>query len=534
VKYIVLLFLLFTPLHSIHAVKSVEEPKNVIFMVMDGTNSDVLTLARWYKGRALALDEILVGGVKTYSLQSGITDSAAAGTAMATGHKTSVDMIGLVPKLKNNKIQSVQPAVSILEAAKLKGLLTGIVSTSPIQHATPAAFTSHTLSRNGYDDIAEQQVYQGLDIVLGGGKVSLLPKKNDNILHTPSGVGSNMPFNRKDGENLLDEIKRSGYAIVETNSELEKVNKGKVWGSFADVDIAYELDRPSLAPNQPSLAYMTKKALNLLHNQQKGFFLFVEGSKIDWAAHKNDPVGMISEVLSFDAAVEEALHFAQQNPNTLLIAVADHGNSGLTMGNQNTNKSYSKTPINQFIDPLKKAKLTATGAASLLKKDRSNIDEVTSYYGLSPLSVQDMKRIETTDNVELELAKQMAKRANLGFTTLGHSGEDVFLYAYGPGKPTGLINNTDFPSYITKFLGISSLNHFNQTLFMDAKVYYEKKGYKVKVDLTDRHNPLFIAEKKGQKIIYPANKNYKLVNGKRNDLIGVNVYVNQQFWITEK
>ncbi|MGV3467389.1 MAG: alkaline phosphatase [Heyndrickxia sp.] len=533
-KYLILFILLLTPLHSVHAAKSVEEPKNVIFMVMDGTNSDVLTLARWYKGKALALDEILVGGVKTYSLQSGITDSAAAGTAMATGYKTSVDMIGLVPKLKDNKVQSIRPSISILEAAKLHGLSTGIVSTSPIQHATPAAFTAHTLSRDGYDDIAEQQVYQGLDVVLGGGKVSLLPKQGTNLSHAPSGIGSNMPIYRKDGENLLKEIKRNGYSYIETNTELDKVKKAKVWGSFADVDIAYELDRPTLTPNQPSLVKMTKKALHLLQDQQRGFFLFVEGSKIDWAAHKNDPVGMISEILSFDAAVEEALHFAKQNPNTLLIAVADHGNSGLTMGNQNTNKSYSKTPIHQFINPLKKAKLTATGAAALLKKDRSNIHEVANLYGLSPVSEKDLQRLKTADNMELELAKQMAERANLGFTTLGHSGEDVFLYAYGPGKPTGLINNTDFPTYISKFLGISSLAHINQTLFMDAKEYYRKKGFKVKIDLTDRHNPLFIAEKQGQKIEYPANKSYKLINGKRNKLAGVNIYVNHQFWISNK
>jgi len=534
VKYLVLFILLFIPFHSVHAAGSVEEPKNVIFMVMDGTNSDVLTLARWYKGKALALDEIVVGGVKTYSLQSGITDSAAAGTAMATGHKTSVNMIGLVPKLKHNKIQSIRPAISILEAAKLQGLLTGIVSTSPVQHATPAAFTAHTLSRDGYDDIAEQQVYQGLDVVLGGGKVSLLPKRDKNLSNTPSGVGSNMPIYRKDGENLLKEIKRNRYAYVETNAELDKVDKAKVWGSFADVDIAYELDRPTLAPSQPSLVKMTKKALQLLHNHEKGFFLFVEGSKIDWAAHKNDPVGMISEILSFDAAVEEALHFAKQNPNTLLIAVADHGNSGLTMGNQNTNKSYFKTPIHQFIDPLKKAKLTATGAVALLKKDRSNITEIANRYGLSPLSENDLKRLKSADNVELELAKQMAERAYLGFTTLGHSGEDVFLYAYGPGKPTGLINNTDFPSYISKFLGIASLNHLNQTLFMDANEYYRKKGYKVKIDLADRHNPFFIAEKKGQKMVYPANKSYMLINGKRTNLAGVNIYVNRQFWISNK
>jgi alkaline phosphatase len=501
-------------------------------MVMDGTNSDVLTLSRWYKGSSLALDEILVGGVKTYSLQSGITDSAAAGTAMATGHKTSVDMIGMVPKIKDGKVLSILPTANILEAAREKGLATGIVSTSPIQHATPAAFSSHTINRDGYDDIAEQQVYEGLDVALGGGKISLLPRKLYSQSRGTNGVGSNMPKYRKDGENLLKELKHRGYSFIETKSQLKKVKGSKVWGSFADVDIAYEFDRPTLASLQPSLADMTNKALDILNKNRNGFFLFVEGSKIDWAAHKNDPVGMISEILSFDAAVKEALDFAKKNPNTMLIAVTDHGNSGLTMGNQHTNKSYSKTPVQKFINPLKKAKLTATGATSLLKQDRSNLKQVANAYGLSPLSENEFERLKTAKNVELELVKQMAIRASLGFTTHGHTGEDVFLYASGPGKPTGLINNTDFTMYISKFLDLPSLDHIGHLLFVNANEYYNKQGFDTRIDLSDQHNPLFIAKKEGIQIQYPVNKNYKIVNGRNKVLRGVSIYDNKQFWIS--
>ncbi|MBS4175451.1 alkaline phosphatase [Bacillus sp. FJAT-49736] len=531
-RYLVLFILFLTPFHSVHAAKPSKLQRNVIFMVMDGTNSDALTLTRWYKGTELALDRILVGGVKTYSLQSGITDSAAAGTAMATGLKATANMIGFVPEVKDGKVYSARPAITILEAAKMHGLSTGIVSTSPVQHATPASFTAHTLNRDGYDDIAEQQVYQGMNVVLGGGKVSLIVNDKGQQKQGPTGVGSNMPTYRKDGENLLQNIKKSGYSFVETKSELKKVKHLQVWGSFADIDIAFEFDRMKLAPNQPSLAEMTKKAIHLLSKNEKGFFLFVEGSKIDWAAHKNDPVGMISEILSFDAAVQEAVQFAESNSNTLLIAVTDHGNSGLTMGNHNTNKSYSTTPVHDFIDPLKKAKLTAAGAVSLLKKDRSNLKEIAKYYGLEPLKESELIRLKTADNVELELAKQMANRANLGFTTQGHSGEDVFLYAYGPGKPSGLINNTDFPTYISKFLRIPSLKDINQSYFIKAKDYYAKKGYKVKIDFRNSYNPLFIAEKKGTKIIYPVNKNYRIENGKKVVLKGVNIFANREFWIS--
>lgn len=504
-------------------------------MIMDGTNSDVTTLARWYKGEALALDEILVGGVKTYSLHSGITDSAAAATAMATGKKTSENMIGMIPFLDKKNGFVARPTTTILEAAKQKGMATGIVSTSPIQHATPAAFSAHTVTRNDYDDIAEQQVYQEMNVVLGGGKIALLPKPSIQAnIHQPIGIGSSLPLYRKDGENLINIIKEKGYHFIETNDQLEKITGEKVWGSFADVDIAYEYDRKKLAPEQPSLANMTKKAINLLAKKQQGFFLFVEGSKIDWAAHKNDPVGMISEVLSFDEAVKEALNFAKTDKNTLLIAVTDHGNSGLTMGNRYTRQSYYKIPPQKFIEPLKKAKYTLAGAISMLDKNHSNIKEVAKAYGLDPITKQDLNRLKKTNDIEAEMVNQLAKRANLGFSTKGHTGEDVFLYAYGPNKPTGLINNTDIPKSIASFLNIASFNELNQSLFVEAKSYYEKEGYQTGIDRSNKENPVFIAKKGGITIKYPANKNIKVFNENVVELEGITIYNGNNFWISKE
>ena len=132
--------------------------------------------------------------------------------------------------------------------------------------------------------------------------------------------------------------------------------------SFAEEDLSFELDRKILKPQEPSLAEMTTTAIDHLAEKEQGFFLMVEGSKVDWAAHKNDPVGMISEVLSFDDAVGEALEFARQNKNTMVVAVTDHGNSGLTLGNRDTNSNYKRKSAEHFIDPLKKAKLTVKGA----------------------------------------------------------------------------------------------------------------------------------------------------------------------------
>jgi alkaline phosphatase len=518
-KTIIIFMLLFFTALSIKADTIPIKPRNVIFMVMDGTNSDSVTLSRWYKGSALALDQILTGGVRTYSLQSSITDSAAAGTAMATGEKTIVDLIGMVPILKRGKIEYAKPAANLLEAAREKGLATGLVSTSPIQHATPAAFSAHSINRGHFDDIAEQQVYQDIDVVLGGGKESLvtIPKTHNS---------------RKDGENLLPVIKKQGYSFVETRDQLTRTNAPKVWGSFAQSDIAYELDRKKLYPSQPSLADMTKKSIQLLSAKKKGFFLFIEGSKIDWAAHKNDPIGMISEVLSFDAAVAEATSFARHDQNTLIIAVTDHGNSGLTMGNVSTNKTYPISPAETFVKPLKEAKLTVTGAASLLNQDRSNMKKAAAAYGLTHLTKDEMSKLTSSPDVEASMVHLLSKKAHIGFTTKGHTGEDVFLYTYGPNKPYGLVNNTDLPKLISSFLALPSLSNLSERLFVRADEFYAKKGYKTELNTTEPQNPVFRAEKKGTIIDYPINKNYLLQNGKKVGLKGVTVYNGKHVWIS--
>jgi alkaline phosphatase len=251
-----------------------KEPANVIMMVMDGTSAGATNLARWYKGENLAMDEIMIGGVRTHSAESAITDSAPAATALATGHKSNDKVIGLLPKLVNspgvdpvNPEDAYKPVANVLEGAKLAGKSTGIISTSEIQHATPAGFSSHAAHRSNYQDIAEQQVYQGIDIVLGGGKESLLPGTTKNA--------------RTDGENLLNVINDNGYQFVETRDALLKSKSNKIWGSFAPSAMAYDFDRQAKKSSEPSLAEMTKKAISTLNKNNKGFFLFVEGSKVD-------------------------------------------------------------------------------------------------------------------------------------------------------------------------------------------------------------------------------------------------------------
>ncbi|MGF2618182.1 alkaline phosphatase [Rossellomorea vietnamensis] len=500
--------------------------KKVIFMVMDGTNSDVVTLARWYKGSPLYLDSILTGGVRTYSAQSVITDSAAGGTAMATGFKTKADYIGMIPDGESSR-----PAVSLLEAARLKGFGTGIVSTSPVQHATPAAFSAHVKNRDEFSDIAEQQVYQGMDVVLGGG-LAWLHSGEDRRMANDDGMLKTKESARKDKEDLLQVIEEKDYQVIADGSELDGRSAGRLWGSFADEDMAYDFDRAALLPEQPSLAKMTSAAIERLDDSGKGFFLFVEGSKIDWAAHKNDPIGMISEVLAFDKAVGEAIEFAKRDGNTMVIAVTDHGNSGLTIGNGSTDKNYFNQPVDEIIEPLKKARLTVKGASSQLEKDHSNLKEVLASYGLQDHSEDEFCRVKKAGSVtelEDEMAAMLSKRASLGFTTHGHTGEDVFLYAYGPGKPTGLKENTDLAGSVSDFLDLNLAGLSDW--YVDAREYYEARGYETTINRSDKHNPKFVAVNDQERLEFPENKNLMIRNGAEVELQAVNVYNWETFFV---
>ena len=506
-----------------------KEPTNVIMMVMDGTSAGATSLARWYKGEELAMDEIVIGGVRTHSAESAITDSAPAATALATGHKSNDKIVGLLPELVNSPgVEAVdpedafKPVANVLEGARLQGKATGLVSTSEIQHATPAGFSAHVPHRSNYQDIAEQQVYQEIDVVLGGGIQSLLP-----------GEGRNA---RVDGEDLTKVLNAKGYDLVQTRDELLKTKSDKIWGSFAPSALAYEFDREKLRKDEPTLAEMTNKAIDTLSKDKDGFFLFVEGSKVDWAAHANDPIGIISDVLAFDDAVKEALEFAKKDGNTMVIAVSDHGNSGITMGNVNTNGNYPEIPVSAYIDPLKKATMTVEGALNQLNDDRSNMKEVAELYGLDNLTEEEIEALKTSKKLQADMSHMLSERANIGFSTGGHTGEDVFLYAYGPSKPYGLVDNTDLAKTMASFLGFD-LNKTTEQLFVNARESFENKGYETRIDVTDENNPVFIAEKQKIKIELPINKNVAHVTQNKKTftktLDGVTVYNGKDFYVSK-
>ncbi|RPI71867.1 MAG: alkaline phosphatase, partial [Desulfobacteraceae bacterium] len=454
--------------------------KNVIFLIPDGMSVGGTTLTRWYQGgKALSFDEWACGLVRTYSSDAPIADSAPAATAFATGYKSHTGYIGVLPDVADMpgltpiaKGDEKRPVATILEAAKLAGKSVGLVSTSQLQHATPAAFSSHWPSRRDMQIIGEQQVYNHIDVALGGGLNYLLDNK------------------RGDKENLIAELKNNGYGVVFTRNNMLDSQEPKLFGLFSAEGMSYDMDRDPTV--QPALVEMTNKAIEMLSKNKTGFFLVVEGSEIDWAAHANDPVGVVGDILAFDRAVQAALDFAKKDKNTVVIIASDHGNSGLTIGNRDTNSGYDAKPLSAFVQNLKKAKLTAEGVEKLINPDMPATEIrgiIAEQYGIADLTADEEVQILTyfqqvknkdknkPEGLNYVLGPMMAKRNFLGFTTNGHTGEEVVLYVYSPNNErlTGVVENTDIALYMEKILGLN-LKAATDKLFVNAKKPLESKG----------------------------------------------------------
>lgn len=281
--------------------------KNVILMIGDGMGVVQVQLARLSlpdKSQGLHMDSMPHSAfVRTSSANSIVTDSAAAATALATGFKTNNGMVGVLP---NGKV-----VPNIREAAAGIGKATGLVTTTTITHATPAGFGAHVSKRGDEADVAVQYIQKKIDVLFGGGRQFFIPETAE---------GSK----RKDGRDLIAEAKKIGYSVIGSREELLSVRPGKVIGLF-------QMGALTTDPPEPTLAELTRKALELLSADRDGFFLMVEGGQIDWACHANDVAKAVKQTLDFDAAVGEALQFASKRKDTLVIVTADHETGGLSI-----------------------------------------------------------------------------------------------------------------------------------------------------------------------------------------------------------
>ncbi|NLB72461.1 MAG: alkaline phosphatase [Firmicutes bacterium] len=303
----------------------IEPTANVIMLIPDGAGLTHRTLARIVYGGAnsrLPSEKMWeVGIADTHSADALVTDSAAAATQLATGYWTNNGMISVTPEGALAK--------TILELAKEQGKSTGLVATSRITHATPAAFGGHCAAREDEDEIALWMLANEVDVLIGGGRRHFLPD---------SGTGKRM-----DNLNLLSEFRKSGWEIADSFDSLRDNGSARICALLANSHL------PPAPNREYTLQDLTHEAIRRLSTNPRGFFLMVEGSQIDFAAHMNDEAGVVEELLDFEGAVAEAFQFAKVDGNTLVVVVADHETGGLAIvgGSTDSNEAEIEWACNE-------------------------------------------------------------------------------------------------------------------------------------------------------------------------------------------
>lgn len=276
------------------------EPLGIVLMIGDGMGQGSVAAARIRAGE-LAMEALPVRGfLRTASTSHDVTDSGAAATALATGVRTYNGAIGVGP----DRV----PRLTVLEAAEGRGMATGLIATSALTHATPAAFAAHVPSRTMQMDIATQMASSGVDVLLGGGRRYF------------------QSATRPDAVDLIERFRARGCALRDVADPLLRpLDASCLVGFFAD-----DAMPPVTNPRTPALAEMAVSALDVLRKDVDGFFLMIEGSQIDWAGHANAGDLHVAETLEFDAAVRAVRAVLKDRPNTVVIVTADHETGGLS------------------------------------------------------------------------------------------------------------------------------------------------------------------------------------------------------------
>jgi len=403
-----------------------------------------------------------IGLSTTYAGNRFITCSAAAGTALATGNKTSINTISM-DLLRENKL------VTIAEEVRDRGFKVGIISSVSIDHATPAVFYAHQPDRNMYYEISLDLAKSGFDFFGGGGFYQPFGKNGDATVSS------------------YDFAKQNGYTITQTRADFDNLTpaSGKViaTGNILESSgaLRYLIDQTD---EDITLQDFVKKGIEMLDNK-KGFFMMCEEGKIDWAAHSNDGATVVNNVLALDEAVKVAMDFYKKHPKeTLIIVTADHETGGLAMGWAGTkyesnlgllqNQEISLEHFSVLVDSIIKNtsdESTALTATMTAVKEYFGLDDEARNLQLKPDEKQMLETAfhEARGNIEkskLEFyleyggsnpvaaaaVKILNHRAGLSWGSYAHTGIPVPVYAIGAGSELfdGYFDNTDIPKKIYK------------------------------------------------------------------------------------
>lgn len=437
-----------------------EAPKNIIFFLGDGMGMTTLTAARIYavgEDGDLTIDTLPeTAFVKTFSNDAQVTDSAPSMAAYMTGIKMNNEVISMSQntlavdptvdangnRLVNNCGTNNGTAVpTLLEMAKAKGLSTGVVTTTRVTHATPAATYSHICHRDLENDIAAAAVpggvgfnsalgASGLEVLLGGGRQFFVPFKDGG--------------RRSDGRDLIAEMKAKNYAYASNSAEFNAIDGTKtdrLFGLFTSSHMSYDLDRDPA--KEPSLAEMTTKAMDVLAKNAKGYFLMVEGGRIDHALHETTAKKALQDTVAFDNAIKAAIAKAKltdpELKNTLIVVTADHDHTLVLNGY--AKRTGKTSPTNAGVLGVVKNYVTGTP-----DKDADGAPYSIIGFGngenRTQASRSSLASLDESVTGANTYHQEAAVRTAAGSET--HGGTDVFLGAIGKGSDTflGTIDNT--------------------------------------------------------------------------------------------
>ncbi|MGQ5525242.1 alkaline phosphatase [Chitinimonas sp. PSY-7] len=440
--------------------------QNVIFFLGDGMGLNTMTAARIYavgEDGDLTMDTLPeTGFIKTFSKDAQVTDSAPSMSAYMTGIKMNNEVISMSaetnaisPKADftgNCGAGNGAPATTLLELAKAAGRGTGVVTTTRVTHATPAATYAHACHRDAESDIAAQfvpggagfntKLADGVDVLLGGGRQFFLP------------AGAN--GKRADGRDLTAELKAKGYSYVASKADFDAVDvgkTGKLIGLFSSSHMSYDLERDPA--KEPSLAEMTLKALQMVRKNPNGYFLMVEGGRIDHALHETTARKALQDTVAFDTAIKAAIDEVKKTDpelkNTLIVVTADHDHTLVLNG-------YAK----------RTGKTTATnpGVLGLLRNytdgsiakdlDGKPYTIIGFGNGENRPAGKRSNHADLTDEVVFASNYHQEAVVRMGAGGETHGGTDVFIGAVGLGSSqfTGTLDNTQVFSLVKTAVGL--------------------------------------------------------------------------------
>jgi len=434
-----------------------QQPKNIIIMFADGASSTQWDFGRYssqvLRQRPFATTDTVfrsgsLGLVSTQPSNAYVVDSAAAGSAMSTGHKVNNAAVAVTPDGK--------PVPTAMEVAKATGKRIGLVTTATVYDATPAAFSLHAISRRDSQGLVDQYLELAPDVLMGGGADFFLPAG------TPGGK-------RKDGKDIIAAFRAKGYQVARNPAELNAATGARLLGLFAEEDMDFELDRDPA--REPTTAEMATAALRVLsRDSPNGFILLVENENVDTAGHANDAASLMHALWAFDDAVGVALEFQRRNPDTLVIITGDHETGGFspTYAQKDLSTLSSKNRFytgDEQLRMLGRITISLNGVKEKLGKKPSGevldklIAEHFPGFKLDPdlreliLTQKPLERNFTYVPQNL-LGRMVARQSGYYWGTSGHTPEPAVVGAIGPGAELfrGYQDNTDFGKHLHRLI----------------------------------------------------------------------------------